>query len=74
MPTRSLNLDEGVKKARIIMAMLDYDYAFEEGMSRDEREALDVERQLFALRMGWPSMSIAELEDQCLELLGHLHY
>jgi hypothetical protein len=34
---------------------------FEEGMTREEREALDIERQSLVLRAGWNSMSIEEL-------------
>ncbi|MBI2010992.1 MAG: hypothetical protein HYS89_02055 [Candidatus Colwellbacteria bacterium] len=55
--------------------MLDYlQYNFKDGMSRDEWEALDLKRQTFVLRAGWPSLGTVELEEKCLELIGHLPY
>ena len=37
------------------------DLDFEEGMTREEREALDIERQTFVLRVGYNQMSCEEL-------------
>lgn len=39
------------------------DLDFESDMTREEREALDVERQTFVLRAGWNKLSIAELKE-----------
>lgn len=52
------------RKADLIEKMLSVEYAFRDDMTRKEREDLDVERQMFVLRMGWNKLSIPELEDQ----------
>ncbi|MEK7461695.1 MAG: hypothetical protein AAB586_01350 [Patescibacteria group bacterium] len=67
-------LSEGAKRAKLIMIMLDSEYAFREDMTAEERDALDVERQSFAMRMGWTQMSIPELEKQCKTLTDKLPY
>lgn len=36
---------------------------FRKGMSREEREALDVERQMLVLRLGLNQMSVEELKN-----------
>lgn len=58
------------RKAQLIQALLDHEYAFVEGMTQKERDSLDVERQSFALQMGWPTMSVEVLELHCLQVLG----
>lgn len=65
---------EEVKRAKLIIAMLDFEYAFQEDMTADERDALDVERQSFAMQIGWVQMSVPELEEQCKALLNKLPY
>jgi len=52
------------RKAQIIQETLDLvGYGFEESMTDEERDRLDVERQSFVLRAGWNNMSIEELEE-----------
>lgn len=52
------------RKSELIRKMLDVEHAFTDDMTRDEREALDIERQMFVLRMGWNNLTVEELEDQ----------
>lgn len=57
-------MDSFKRRNDLIQQLLSVEYAFDDNMSRDEREALDVERQMFCFRMGWHKMDIPELEHQ----------
>ncbi len=56
------NTSEFQEKFELIDELLSRaDMGFEEGMTREEREALDMERQSLVLRAEWNNMSIEEL-------------
>jgi hypothetical protein len=58
-------------KAKLIMDILDLDgMAFRDDMSRDEREAMDVERQSYVMRLGLTQWSLTRLEDTVKMLEG----
>lgn len=60
--------EKTVRKTELIKKLLDYEYAIPENASREEQERMDVERQVFASRMGWPNMTIEDLELQVSKL------
>ncbi len=57
-------VSEFKEKSDLINELLSrMDLNFEPDMTREDREALDVERQMLVLRIGWNNMSIAELKE-----------
>ncbi len=54
-------MDEKREKARLIGIILDRIKPIPESAPDDVKEAIDGERQLLALRAGWPRMSVREL-------------
>ena len=58
------DVSEFKEKSDLINELLTkMDLNFEDDMTREERENLDVERQMFVLRAGWNNMSVAELKE-----------
>ncbi len=56
------DFSEYKEKSELIYEILSRaDMDFEFGMNRKEKEALDIERQMFVLRAGYNNMSISEL-------------
>jgi hypothetical protein len=59
---------EKAEKSKLIRKLLDYEYTIPADASREDRENMDIERQILASRMGWPDMTIEKLENQVAAL------
>ena len=56
--------DEFKEKNDLIQGLLERaDLGFEEGMTREDREDRDLERQMFVLQLGYNAMTVEELRN-----------